>query len=224
MAEKNGRVYMLVMTFDYLTGGRYREVHVISSADCGSSWRFEANLRDVLGVPFNESCILPCEEGFLIMTRGEREHREHSDAEAEFDSAQCLAVTDESFRLLRMRDLRHETDFFSLTGRPRLYRMNGETCLFTRQQRIAADGRRMMTLDLFRIDPAALDVLARVRLDDPRFYGQDGHYPTAYLAGGKLHAVTYLSCAQDECEGREMNCDLVQLSYDSDEVLSYGKK
>ena len=222
MTEKNGRVYMLVMAFDNLAGERFREVHVISSADSGESWRFEANLRGVIGVPFNESCILPCGEGFLIMTRGERDRRGETDAEAEFDSAQCLAVTDEHFHLLRMRDLRHETDFFSLTGRPRLYRMNGEICLFTRQQHRAADGRRMMTMDLFRIDPATLEVLARVRLDEPRFYGQDGHYPTAYTADGKLHAVTYLSCAQDECGEGSMKCDLVQLSFDLNEIFSFG--
>ena len=224
MAEKNGRVYMLAMTFDYLPGGRFREVHVISSDDSGATWRFEVNLRPLIGVPFNESCILPCQEGFLLMTRGERDRSVAGSAyDGEFASAQYIAVLDDHFHLLRKRDFRHTTAFFSLTGRPRLYWLEGSLCLFTRQHVEGENGQRLMTLDMFRIDPKSLDILARVRLDEARFPGQDGHYPVAYTANGQLHVVTYLSCCLDKAEGREMKCDLTQLSFDLAEILALGR-
>ena len=34
--------------------------------------------------------------------------------------------------------------------------------------------------------------------------------------------MTYLSCAQDECGEGSMKCDLVQLSFDLNEIFSFG--
>ncbi|MCR4881987.1 MAG: glycoside hydrolase [Clostridiales bacterium] len=224
MAEKNGKVYLLAMTFDYLEGGLFREVHVLSSMDSGASWHFEANLSRMIGAPFNESCILPWEKGFLIMTRGERDRTRDGTAEDEYDSGQYMLSVDDQFHVLNMRDLRHKTGFFSLTGRPRLYWVEDQLCLVTRQRNERADGEKVMTLDLFRIHPETLEIQARVRLDEGRFPSQDGHYPVLYLHEGKLHVVTYLSSEMDKGECAETKCDLVQLSFDLHEILSYGRE
>ena len=127
---------------------------------------------------------------------------------------------DSDYNVLRMRDYRHTTDFFTLTGRPRLYWLNGELCLFTRQW----NEKRMMCLDMFRIDIKTMDILAHVRLDDPRFPEQDGHYPAVYIQDDNLHVVTYITCNRDEHETFAQKCDLVQLSYHLDEVLGFGKE
>ena len=104
---KNGRVYLLVMTFEYLQGSENRrQVHLISTGDNGQTWRFEANFTKKLGLEFNESSIVALENGFALFTRGEapRYRTNHgTDSEAE----NVLAVFDDEFNLLRVRDYRH---------------------------------------------------------------------------------------------------------------------
>lgn len=222
-AVQGDKVWMLAMTFSNLCGGRHREVHLIMSSDNGNSWRFCANLTERFGFAFNECTLSLCEEGFLIFTRGETDRRDRRNSLDDFDSGQYLVVMDEEYHVLRMRDYRHTTDFFSLTGRPRLYWLNGDLCLFTRQwNRGRSD--RLMSLDMFRLDPGSLDILARVRLDEPRFPKQDGHYPVVYVQDQMLHVVTYLTCGRDERQEAAPRCDLVQLSYRLDEILRFGRE
>ncbi len=220
---KGSQVWMLVMAFPYQTGARYREVHLITSKDNGESWERCANLRELFGFPFNECALLEYGDGFLVFTRGETDRRDRKSSQDDFDSGQHLVVLDGSYHVLRKRDYRATTDFFSLTGRPRLYWLDGELCLFTRQWNEDPD-RRMMSCDMFRLDPASLEVLSRVRLDEPRFPGQDGHYPVVYTQDGLLHVITYVTCPRDARETFEQKCDLVQLSFRMDEVLGFGKE
>lgn len=220
---KGNQVWMLVMTFPYQVGGRKREVHLITSTDNGESWQFCANLKELFGFPFNECAILECEEGFLIFTRGETDREDRKNSHDDFASGQHLVVLDENYQVLRMRDYRATTDFFTLTGRPRLYWLDGELCLFTRQWNENKE-QRMMSCDMFRLDPHTLDILSRVRLDEPRFPGQDGHYPVVYTQDGLLHVITYITCARDERETFTPKCDLVQLSFRLEEVLGLGKE
>ncbi len=223
MVAKGGQVWMLVMAFPYQTGERDREVHLITSKDNGESWEFCANLKELFGFPFNECALLACEEGFLVFTRGEADKRDRRSSLDDFSSGQHLVVIDHNYQVLRMRDYRKTTDFFTLTGRPRLYWLEGELCLFTRQWNEDVQNR-MMSCDMFRIDPVTMEILSRVRLDEPRFPKQDGHYPLVYTQDGLLHVITYITCPKDERETFEPKCDLVQLSFRLDEVLGYGKE
>lgn len=223
MAEKRGTVYMLVMTFDYLPGGGYRQVDVIRSDDSGESWHFVRNLTKEFGFPFNECDLLATDEGFLMFTRGETDRRDRKNSLDDFASGQHILRLDADFRVIQARDLRHETSFFTLTGRPRLYFIQEQLCLFTRQWNEDAQNR-LMSLDMFRLNPETLEVLSRVRLDAPRFPHQDGHYPVAYVQDGMLHVVTYITCDKDERETFTQKCDLVQLSFRLEEVLSLGEE
>ena len=223
LIAKGNQVWMLVMTFPYQTGGRDREVHLITSRDSGETWEFCANLKELFGFSFNECALLGCDEGFLIFTRGETDRCDRQSSADDFASGQHLVVLDENYRVLRSRDYRATTDFFTLTGRPRLYWIKGELCLFTRQWNEDSHNR-MMSCDLFRIDPCTLEIFSRVRLDEPRFPRQDGHYPVVYTQDGLLHVITYITCDRDQRETFEQKCDLVQLSYRLDEVLGYGKE
>lgn len=223
MARKGDQVWMLVMTFHYQTGGRHREVHAITSKDNGESWQFCANLTEKFGFPFNECALLSTEEGFLIFTRGEGD-KDRINSTSDFDSGQHLVAVDHHFNVLNKRDYRHTTNFFTLTGRPRLYYIKGNLCLFTRQWNEDTSNNPMMSLDMFRIDPTSMDILARVKLDAPRFSKQDGHYPVIYREDEQLHVITYITCDKDDREEFTPKCDLVQLSYDLNEILAFGKE
>lgn len=223
LIAKDGQVWMLAMSFAYQQGGCKREVHLLTSRDNGESWEFCANLKELFGFPFNECALLECDEGFLVFTRGEIDRETRQNIFDDFESGQHLVVLDNEYRVLRMRDYHATTKFFTLTGRPRLYWLNGELCLFTRQWNENKENR-MMSCDLFRLDPQTMDIRSRVRLDEPRFPWQDGHYPVVYTQDGLLHVVTYITCNLDEREISPRKCDLVQLSFRMDEVLRYGKE
>lgn len=223
LIAKGNQVWMLAMTFAYQQGGRKREVHLLTSCDNGETWQFCANLKELFGFPFNECALLECDEGFLIFTRGETDREDRKSSHDDYASGQHLVVLNEKYQVLRMRDYRATTDFFTLTGRPRLYWLNGELCLFTRQWNEDADNR-LMSCDMFRIDPQTMEILSRVRLDEPRFPKQDGHYPVVYTEDGLLHVITYITCDLDERETSPRKCDLVQLSFRLNEVLGYGKE
>lgn len=220
--ERQGRVYLLAMTFPYLQGSKNRrQVHVLSSADSCMSWRFEANLTEALGLEFNESALVATAEGFALFTRGEApRHVENSGTDAEAPA--CLVMLDERFRLLRARDYRRTRNDFSQVGRPRLYPYRGKLLLVTRQHIRTAEGVRM-ALDLFALDPESLEIRARVRLNDPVVEGQDGHYANLYLdaTGAKpmLRAVDYLTCPTPANPSVKRKPDIVQLSFDVEDLL-----
>ncbi|MDG2169998.1 MAG: sialidase family protein, partial [Opitutales bacterium] len=64
------RLYALIMTFEYLAGGR-RSVDALYTDDNGASWHFINNLSQEFGdIRINESSLIPYENGFLVATRG----------------------------------------------------------------------------------------------------------------------------------------------------------
>lgn len=215
--EKNGRVYMATMTFPYLAGSKgRRQVHVISSADSGASWRFEANLTESLGLEFNECALIATREGFALFTRGEApRHVENAGADSEAPA--CLAMLDGHFRALRLRDYRKTRADFSQVGRPRLYEREGRLLLITRQHIATAEGVRM-ALDLFVIDSASLEIRARFRLCDPVAEKQDGHYANLYFdeTGSRtiLRVVDYRTCPTPANPTILRKPDIVQWSFD----------
>lgn len=219
MCTWDGVCYLAVMTFPNLQGPGRREVHVISSEDDGRTWRFAANLSALVGLPFNECSLICRGERFYLFTRGETDRRDRKNSNDDFSASQCLAVLDKDFRLIKMRDLHADFPGFSLTGRPRLQVFGGQMYLFTRQWQLRGSGRDM-SMDCFRIQDETLEVMAHIRLDEPRFDGQDGHYPIAYLDDKKLCVVTYLSCPPEA--GRDNKCDLVLFTYDMDEIAALG--
>lgn len=224
--EKDGTVYLLAMTFPELAGDFARSVHVLRSEDSGRHWHFAADLTERFGFPFNESAILPCEGGFYVFTRGEV-GRDEPRPDGDYPSGQHLVVLDDDLQVLRMRDYRATTDFFTLTGRPRLFWYDGGLYLLTRQSPGQPDAR-IMTLDLFRLDPETLDILARIRLDEPRSPGQDGHYGVAYLdesgATPFLCVVTYVTCPPMAAWDAPRPCDLIQLRFDMRALHELGKE
>lgn len=225
--EKNGRVYMLTMTFANLVGSKNRrQVHVISSADNGETWRFEANLTETLGLEFNESSLIATEEGFALFTRGESaRHQENAGSDAE--SEQCLVMFDDNFKVLRMRDYHATRNDFSLVGRPRIYAYRGLIWLITRQHINTNVGVRM-ALDLFGFDPKTLEIRVRFRLNDPVVEGQDGHYANLYLdeTGDRtmLRVVDYLTCPTPVKTSIKRKPDIVQYSFDVDELIAQAKE
>ena len=225
--EKNGRVYMLAMTFPNLAGSKgRRQVHVISSADNGASWRFEVNLTEKLSLEFNESALLATQEGFALFTRGESaRHQENAGTDAEAPA--CLVMLDDAFHLLRMRDYRHTRNDFSQVGRPRLYRYRDILLLITRQHIHTNMGIRM-ALDLFAIEPRSLEIRARFRLNDPVAEEQDGHYANLYLdeTGKKpmLRVVDYLTCPTPANPTVKRKTDIVQMSFDVAELIRQAKE
>ncbi len=222
--EKGGSLYLLAMTFPELQGDFGRAVHLLRSDDGGQTWRFAADLSARFGFPFNESAILSHEDGFFVFTRGEADRSEPR-ADGDHPSGQHLVVLDNDLQVRAMRDYRQTTDFFTLTGRPRLFRYREGLYLLTRQW-LGEAGDRSMTLDLFRIDPKTLDILAHIRLDEPRCAGQDGHYGAAYLdeTGPEplLRVVTYVTTPAPGDASAQRPCDLVQLSFRMDELHAFG--
>ena len=225
--ERDGRVYMAAMTFPNLEGseGR-RQVHVISSADSGASWQFEANLTRDLGLEFNECALVSTDEGFALFTRGEApRHAENAGTDGEAPAR--LVMLDGRFRPLRMRDYRATRGDFSQVGRPRLYERSGRLLLITRQHVRTAEGIGM-TLDLFALDPQSLEVRGRIRLCDPVAGDQDGHYASLYFDSTHrppmLRAVDYLTCPTPANPSVKRKPDIVQFSFDLDALAAQFKE
>ena len=213
---REGRVYLLAMTFPNLQGsGERRRVHILSSDDNGFTWRFEADLHENLGLEFNESTLIPTQEGFALFTRGEAP-RGAENAGSDFESPACLVMLDTAFRPLRMRDCRATRSDFSQVGRPRLYAYGGRLFLLTRQTVRTNEGWRMV-LDLFAFDPETLEIAARFRLADPVADTQDGHYACLYLdetgMEPMLRVVDYETCPTPANPSVQRRPDIVQYSF-----------
>lgn len=178
--------FMLVMTFEYLTGQR-GSVDVIRSDDNGSTWRFVKNLSQEFGdIRINESTFVPWGDKFLFSTRG-------------YDAAQRLHLTDVDFNLIEQINLTETVPFIDREiGRPRLFERDGAFYLMGRNWPEQADDRGLMQQALFRIDPAAFSLASHVILDNhEEGLVIDAYYPVPYwqedARGVRFNVIDYKS-------------------------------
>ena len=163
------RLYALIMTFEYLAGGR-RSVDALYTDDNGTTWHFIRNLSQEFGdVRINESSLIPYKKGFLVATRG-------------YDNMQRLHQVDMNFMLIHEANLTENTpSMSSYMGRPRLFSYEGEHFLIGRNWR-APNREIPMELGLIRFDPKSLEVEKLFVLDNEE-QGKvtDGYYPCPIL-------------------------------------------
>lgn len=165
------RVYALIMTFEYLAGGR-RTVDALYTDDNGSTWNFIKNLSEEFGkIRINESSLIPYKEGFLVATRG-------------YDDMQRLHQVDLEFNTIQETNITQNTpSISSYIGRPRLFTYQGEYFLTGRNWR-APNRELPMELALIRFDPKNLEVEKLYVLDnEERGKVTDGYYPCPILVG-----------------------------------------
>ncbi|MDG2167224.1 MAG: sialidase family protein [Opitutales bacterium] len=199
------RVYALIMTFEYLEGGR-RTVDALYTDDNGGTWHFVKNLSEEFGdIRINESSLLPYKDGFLVTTRG-------------YDNQQRLHHVDREFNLIQERNLTTNTPTMdSYLGRPRLFSYGGEYFLIGRNWRTMTR-EISMELGLFRIDPSNLSVDKHFVLDNiERADVTDGYYPCPILFETKdrklLNVFDYRALFGN-------SPDIIRFQFDSADFLS----
>ena len=163
------RLYALIMTFEYLAGGR-RSVDALYTDDNGTTWHFINNLSQEFGdVRINESSLIPYENGFLVATRG-------------YDNMQRLHQVDMEFNTIHEVNITEQTpSISSYIGRPRLFTYEGEYFLMGRNWR-APNRELPMELGLIRFDPESLKVEKLYVLDNlAKGKVTDGYYPCPIL-------------------------------------------
>lgn len=163
------RLYALIMTFEYLAGGR-RSVDALYTDDNGKSWHFIRDLSKEFGdIRINESSLLPYKNGFIVATRG-------------YDNMQRLHQVDLEFKTIQETNITENTpSISSYIGRPRLFTYEGEYFLTGRNWR-APDRALPMELALIRFNPKNLKVEELFVLDNEE-QGKvtDGYYPCPIL-------------------------------------------
>ena len=194
------RLYALIMTFEYLEGGR-RSVDALYTDDNGETWHFLRNLNEEFGdIRINESSLLPFRKGFIVATRG-------------YDNKQRLHQVDLNFKLILETNITKKTaSIDSYIGRPRLFTYQGNYFLIGRNWR-AADRTIPMEQALIRFNPASLEVEKHFVLDNVE-QGKvtDGYYPCPILVdtGDKqlLNVFDYRSLMGNPA-------DIIRLQFDS---------
>ena len=163
------RLYALIMTFEYLAGGR-RSVDALYTDDNGTTWHFIRNLSQEFGdIRINESSLIPYENGFMVATRG-------------YDLMIRLHQVDLNFKLIKEANLTENTaSIGAYIGRPRLFTYGGEYFLMGRNFR--APYRVLpMELGLIRFDPKSLIVEKHFVLDNEEEGNvTDGYYTCPIL-------------------------------------------
>lgn len=198
------RLYALIMTFEYLAGGR-RSVDALYTDDNGTSWHFLRNLSEEFGnIRINESSLIPYKDGFIVATRG-------------YDNIQRLHQVDKEFNLLRQTNLTEETPTVgSHIGRPRLFTYAGKHFLIGRNWR-NVDRSIPMELALLRFDPETFKVEEHFVLDnDAQGNVTDGYYtcPIILDTGDRkwLNVFTYKGLFGN-------SPDILRLQFDSTAFL-----
>jgi hypothetical protein len=159
------RVYALVMTFEYLDGGR-RSVDVVFTDDNGAGWHFVRNLSHEFGdISINESSFIAYKHGFIVATRG-------------YDEKQRLHTVSKSFELIRETNLTDSTPHISsYFGRPRIFLHAGNYFLIGRNHR-GPRNEYPMELGMVRFDPDTLTIEKQFVLDNiEQGKVTDGYYP-----------------------------------------------
>ena len=198
------RLYALIMTFEYLAGGR-RSVDALYTDDNGASWRFIKNLSQEFGdIRINESSLIPHGRGFIVATRG-------------YDNMQRLHQVDLDFNLIRETNITEDTPSIdSYIGRPRLFAYDGEHFLAGRNWR-NRDRSIPMELGLIRFDPQSLKVKKHYVIDNiERGKVTDAYYPCPIIVdtGSKklLNVFDYRAYHGN-------SPDIIRLQFDSAEFL-----
>lgn len=198
------RLYALIMTFEYLAGGR-RSVDALFTDDNGTSWHFIRNLSQEFGdIRINESSLIPYQNGFLVATRG-------------YDSMARIHQVDMNFKLIREKNLTEQTSSISsYIGRPRLFSYDGAYFLIGRNWR-APNRELPMELALIRFDPESLKVEKHYVLDNEEQGNvTDGYYtcPILVETGNRklLNVFTYKGLFGN-------SPDILRLQFDSAEFL-----
>ena len=198
------RVYALIMTFEYLEGGR-RTVDALYTDDNGGTWHFIKNLSEEFGdIRINESSLIAYDDGFLVATRG-------------YDNQQRLHRVDREFNLIKERNLTTDTPTMdSYVGRPRLFSYGSEYFLIGRNWRTIT--REIpMELGLFRIDPEDLKVEKHFVLDNiERAKVTDGYYPCPIIFEGTDPTLLNVFDYRAIFGGSP---DLIRLQFDSADFL-----
>ena len=198
------RLYALIMTFEYLAGGR-RSVDALYTDDNGANWRFVKNLSEEFGdIRINESSLIPHGDGFIVATRG-------------YDNMQRLHQVDLDFNLIHQKNITEDTPAIdSYIGRPRLFVYQGEHFLIGRNWR---DRNRSipMELGLVRFDPQSFEVERLYVIDNiERGKVTDGYYPCPIIldTGSKkmLNIFDYRGYLGNPP-------DIIRLQFDSTEFL-----
>ena len=198
------RLYALIMTFEYLVGGR-RSVDALYTDDNGETWHFIRNLSQEFGnVRINESSLIPYKDGFLVATRG-------------YDNQQRLHYVNKQFKLIHETNLTEITPTIaSYVGRPRLFRIEDKLFLIGRNRRTSEPGIKM-ELGLMRIDPDSLTVEKQWVLDNiEQGNVTDAYYPFPILveSGDKtlLNVFDYKALHRNAP-------DIIRFQFDSAEFL-----
>ncbi|RKX34044.1 MAG: hypothetical protein DRP71_08380 [Verrucomicrobia bacterium] len=212
-------ILLLVMTFEYLSGGK-RAVHVVGSDDGGKSWN---RVRDLTlefgGLPINETNMIRHDGGFVVVSRG-------------YDGMARIHKMDTNFKLIRQINLTEENDFMKqYVSRPRIFERDGGHYLMGRnytKTHASSLSEWPMELCFYRIDPDSFEILSYSVLDNAeRRRVTDGYYATPYwqVRDGVVffNAITYrgMGCHQpanndfpvDPCKP-----DIVRLEYLWDEI------
>ncbi|MBH54275.1 MAG: hypothetical protein CMI18_08000 [Opitutaceae bacterium] len=198
------RLYALIMTFEYLAGGR-RSVDALYTDDNGKTWHFIRNLSQEFGnVPINESSLIPYKNGFLVTTRG-------------YDNTQRIHQVDRDFNLIREANLTENTPSIdAYIGRPRLFTYGSKYFLIGRNFR--PPYREIpMELGLIRFNPESLKVERQFVLDNiEQGKVTDGYYPFPILveAGDRvlLNVFDYRALQGN-------SPDIIRFQFDSAEFL-----
>jgi hypothetical protein len=198
------RLYALIMTFEYLAGGR-RSVDALYTDDNGENWHFVRNLSQEFGdIRINESSLIPYEDGFLVAPRG-------------YDNRQRLHQVDQNFRLIKETNITEQTpSISSYIGRPRLFTYDGAYFLSGRNWR-APNRELPMELALIRFDPETLKVEKHFVLDnEAQGKVTDGYYTCPILVDTDnrklLNIFTYKGLFGN-------SPDILRLQFDSAEFL-----
>ncbi len=198
------RLYALIMTFEYLAGGR-RTVDALYTDDNGRTWHFINNLSQEFGdIRINESSLLPYEDGFLVVTRG-------------YDLMVRLHQVDEHFKLIKESNLTENNESIgAYIGRPRLMTYDGAYFLMGRN--FPPPYREVpMELALLRFDPESLIVEKHFVLDnEERGDVTDGYYTAPVLVEADkktlLNIFTYRALFGN-------SPDILRLQFDGEEFL-----
>ena len=198
------RLYALIMTFEYLAGGR-RSVDALYTDDNRASWHFIRNLSEEFGnIRINESSLIPYKNGFLVATRG-------------YDNMARIHQVDMKFNLIQEANITESnTSMSSYIGRPRLFSYDGAYFLIGRNW--PAPNRELpMELALIRFDPETLSIEKHFVLDNEE-QGDvtDGYYTCPILVdtGEKklLNVFTYKGLFGN-------SPDIMRLQFDSAEFI-----
>ncbi|MDG2169306.1 MAG: sialidase family protein [Opitutales bacterium] len=198
------RLYALIMTFEYLAGGR-RSVDALYTDDNGATWHFIRNLSEEFGdIRINESSLITYENGFLVATRG-------------YDNIQRIHQVDISFKLIKEANLTENTPSMgSYIGRPRLFTYGGNYFLSGRNWR-GPNREIPMELALIRFDPESLMVEKHFVLDNEE-QGKvtDGYYTCPILVNTGEHKLLNIFTYKGIFGNSP---DILRLQFDSEEFL-----